>query len=117
MIRLGKIKYINYSNDYLEGSIGDLTPFINKRNSFDYEKEIRAIYYIKNDSVNTDSSLEGMHYEYGLSIPINIDILIEKIYLAPKTPDWFYKMVKSIVSKYGKKIEIIKSDLDKEPLY
>ena len=53
----------------------------------------------------------------GISVPVSLDILIEKIFVSPKSPKWFLDLVKSISIKYGLDKEVIQSDLYNGPLY
>ena len=46
-----------------------------------------------------------------------MDVLIDKIYVAPQTPDWQLNLVKSIVEKYGLGKEVVRSILDDKPIY
>ncbi len=48
---------------------------------------------------------------------INLDRLIERIYIAPETPNWFAQLVENIIKKYEIEAEIIKSHLENEPFY
>ena len=73
------------SNDFREGEIAfygfdSKEPFWYKRQSFAHEREVRAI-------IDTSFSLVD---EKGIFEPVNLEVLIEKIIVGPKTPDWFY---------------------------
>lgn len=57
-----------------------------------------------------DKSDEG-----GIYIKADIDILIEKIYIAPGAKPWFCELVKSVLKKYGLDKEVYPSILAKEP--
>jgi hypothetical protein len=51
-------------------------------------------------------------------LKINVDLsqLIEKIYIHPKSENWYKKLVIELVSKLDFKIEIEKSDLESDIL-
>ena len=48
----------------------------------------------------------------GINIKIDLSLLIEKIYVYPNVPTWFYELIKSIMKRYGySSIEVMKSDI------
>ena len=52
----------------------------------------------------------------GLKINVDINQLIEKIYIHPKSENWYKNLVIELVSKLGFDIEIEKSDLESDIL-
>lgn len=119
-IFIGKVKYIDYDKDWLpEGNL--FYPFLHKRLSFVHEQEIRALIMNFNDIPSEINIVEFERYNpkisNGIYIPIDIEILIEKIYISPTTPEWFGDLVKSIINRYKLNKEVIKSDLSKDPVY
>jgi hypothetical protein len=78
-----------------------------KRKSFQYEREIRII---------SDVSNNGMKIDNGLKVDVNINQLIEKIYIHPKSENWYKNLVIQLVSKLGFDFEIEKSDLESDIL-
>lgn len=82
-VHIGKANYIDFSERF--APIND--DFWFKRKSFQYENEVRAIVMRRNESVT------------GISLPVNIDVLIESIYISPYAPVWFAEVVKSILEK------------------
>ncbi len=101
---LGKVKYIDYEKDVFPTK-NPLFPFICKRKSFEHEQEFRAV------------TLHFPPSGYDRYITIDLDVLIEKIYVAPSSPDWFLELVKSVTKKYDLDKEVIPSALDAKPLY
>lgn len=86
--------------------------FIYKREEFEHENEIRALagaYSGDDDWFRHESVIE----HNGIYVPISPKILIDKIYVCPKSPDWFLELLKSILIKYGlEDKQVIRSDLD-----
>jgi len=114
-IFVGKVKYIDYDKDWLpEGNI--LHPFMHKRKSFEHEKEIRAVILDLNTK-NQKLDLDSIKFSHGFYVPIDLEILIEKIYVSPTSPDWFYTLVKSITNKYEIDKDVIKSNLSDDPVF
>lgn len=113
-IRIGKIKYIDYQADYMpDGNV--YYPFLYKRKSFEYEKELRALiirYRELDGKVDVNVFNKGGDY-----IPIDVQTLVENMYVSPTSGPWFCDLVKSILNKYGLKIRPIKSSLSKDPIY
>jgi hypothetical protein len=99
---IGKVRYDEY-NDIIRNLKGT---FWVKRKSFEYENEVRAILHIR--------KYDGLP---GISVPVDIDVLIENIYISPYAPDWFIDVVKSILNKYSVEKEVYKSNMLIESFY
>ena len=103
-IATGFVNYIDFSKDF--SSFYDTLFF--KRYSFAHEKEVRSVIYRHMDIKDLPT---------GIYIPINLDRLIENIYVSPTSQPWFYEVVKNIVDKYGLKKNVLQSTLNEEPFY
>ena len=53
----------------------------------------------------------------GVSVPVNIQLLIDKIYISPYAPKWFEEVVHSIMEKYEVLRPVVYSDMCKQPFY
>lgn len=103
---IGEVNYIDYKKEYIP--FDDLFfPFLFKRKSFQYEREVRII---------TDTSKSDIKLDEGLKINVDINQLIEKIYIHPKSENWYKKLVIELVERLGFDIEIEKSDLESDIL-
>lgn len=103
---IGEVNYIDYKKEYIP--FDDLFfPFLFKRKSFQYEREVRII---------TDSSKSDIKINDGLRINVNLKYLIEKIYIHPKSENWYKKLVIDLVHKLGYDFDIEKSDLESDIL-
>ena len=100
-ISIGKVKYIDLKKRFT--SINGA--FWYKRKSFEYEKEVRAI--IKKHDFK----------KKGIYIPVNIDKLIDGIYISPYASEWFVDVVKSVVDKYNINIPVSYSQMVEKPFY
>jgi hypothetical protein len=81
-----------------------------KRKSFEHEREYRLMI-----TQTSDNNLEPLG---GVYVRVDLTSLIERIYIAPNSPGWFSELVKSITeSKYNLNVEVIQSDIDRDPLY
>lgn len=117
-IYLGIIKYIDYEKDYI-ASYGNLfSPFVHKRKSFEHEKELRAFIMkwpsdlMRKTNNYTEETING-----GISIKVDIEELIERIYIAPNAPKWFTNLVIKVVKRYGYDIEVFQSELNNNPMF
>jgi hypothetical protein len=103
---IGEVNYIDYKKEYIP--FDDMFfPFMFKRKSFQYEREVRII---------SDLSESNIKINDGLKIDVDINQLIEKIYIHPKSENWYKKLVIELVSKLDYTIEIEKSDLESDIL-
>ncbi|OIV43983.1 hypothetical protein [Flavobacterium johnsoniae] len=103
---IGEVNYIDYKKEYIP--FDDLFfPFLFKRKSFQYEREVRIL---------TDTSKNDIKLNDGIKINVDINQLIEKIYIHPKSENWYKKLVIELVERLGFGFEIEKSDLESDIL-
>lgn len=103
---IGEVNYIDYKKEYIP--FDDMFfPFLFKRKSFQYEREVRII---------ADLSEQDIKINDGLKIEVDICQLIAKIYIHPKSENWYKKLVIELVDKLGFDFEIEKSDLESDIL-
>ncbi|KAF2081352.1 DUF2971 domain-containing protein [Flavobacterium sharifuzzamanii] len=103
---IGEVNYIDYKKEYIP--FDDLFfPFLFKRKSFQYEREVRIL---------SDTSKSEIKLNDGLKINVDINQLIEKIYIHPKSENWYKKLVIELVERLGFGFEIEKSDLESDIL-
>jgi hypothetical protein len=103
---IGEVNYIDYKKEYIP--FDDVFfPFLFKRKSFQYEREVRII---------SDVTQSNIKLNDGLKINVDINQLIEKIYIHPKSENWYKNLVIELVSKLGFDFTIEKSDLESDIL-
>ena len=103
---IGQVNYIDYKKEYIP--FDDLFfPFLFKRTSCQYDREVRII---------SDTSDTKININDGIKINVDISQLIDKIYIHPKSENWYKNLVIELVSKLGFDIEIEKSDLESDIL-
>lgn len=103
---IGEVNYIDYKKEYIP--FDDMFfPFLFKRKSFQYEREVRIISDISNSKIKIND---------GLKINVDISELIEKIYIHPKSENWYKNLVIQLVSELGFNFHIEKSDLESDIL-
>lgn len=114
-IYLGMVKYIDYEQDHIDAR-NLFSPFVHKRKSFEHERELRGLlmkWPTSSGSINYDE--ETIHG--GVPIKVDIEELIEKIYVAPNAPSWFTNLVNTAVKRYGYDIEVIQSEMNNTPMF
>lgn len=110
-VHIGMINYIDYQIESIPRE-NLLSPYIHKRKSFEYEKELRALISVPR------SDCEGaVDSQAGIYVPIKLDVLINRIFVAPTAPDWTIELIRSVIKKYDLKIEVLQSSLSSKPLY
>jgi hypothetical protein len=103
---IGAVNYIDYKKEYIPFE-DTFFPFLFKRKSFQYEREVRVI---------SDTSVSRISINDGLKVDVNIDQLIEKIYIHPKSENWYKNLVIELMQKLDFTIAIEKSDLESDIL-
>lgn len=133
-IYISKVEYIDYSEEEIPGwgtlgNIGDtLSPFIHKRESFEHEKELRAIIHdlpwhseegatVKAEDIR-NSDLDESVYEPGRPVEVNLETLIESIRVSPEANSWVNQLVRDVCNTYGLDEDLIDSSpMTQKPLY
>ena len=96
------VKYLNYEKNE-PPSTNALDPFFCKRKAFEHEKELRAMITLFNENPTI--------VEHGLSVPVDLNLLIEMVHISPKAPIWFSQMVQKLLIRYELKVQIKNSNL------
>lgn len=98
---LGAVNYISF-----EEPLGvDSIPVWYKRKAFQHEQEVRAVI--------RETGTSGV----GKAVEVDLDLLIEKVYISPSAPTWFASLVERTMGRYGLKKMVEHSKLDEEPIY
>jgi hypothetical protein len=90
-----------------------------KRKSFEHERELRAVAFEVEERSQANVILKMDPLPGGgVAIPVDVEKLVEKVYVAPKTPGWFRDVVESALRQYGfSGIPVAQSKLYDAPLY
>ncbi|MDR0196587.1 MAG: hypothetical protein LBI73_15835 [Myroides sp.] len=103
---IGEVNYIDYKKEFIPFE-DQFFPFLFKRKSFQYEKEIRII---------TDVTPLNIEVNEGIKIHVDVEQLIEKIYIHPKSENWYKNLVLELMQKLNFKFDVEKSDLESDIL-
>lgn len=130
-IFIGQVFYIDYSNALWMGTIknpdtgeehpapaygGGFHAVLHKRHSFDYEKELRCLFWqppIRNGQID----LSAQDINTGHYIEVDLDCLVDAVFIAPNAGTWFKELVESTIKNNGYVFKVIHSVLAEEPVF
>ncbi|MFT3838874.1 MAG: DUF2971 domain-containing protein [Myxococcaceae bacterium] len=84
-LHVGKVAYLDEPPERDE-----LDPFFTKRQSFDYERELRVLWRSERESD-----------ERGRYLPADLEALVSQVVVPPGASHWFEDLVRSVTGKYG----------------
>lgn len=118
---IGKVRYVDYSTDWIPES-NLFYPFLHKRKNFAHENELRAIIQRVptrqgSNAKSLEIDIEKEICDIGIYIHVDLNILIESIFLSPKAQAHFGDAVKAILIKYGLDKKVSLSSLVQNPMY
>ncbi len=119
VVQVGTVRYVDYEKEWIPES-NALAPFLYKRKSFEFEREVRALVPLsdlRQATRRTDSD-DKAEAPRGYWHPVDLCALIERIFVAPDAPEWFADLTRDVASRYGyDAIPVTKSSLAKTPLF
>jgi hypothetical protein len=108
-VYVGEVRYINYETDQMpEGNA--LWPFVHKRKSFEHEQELRVVVVHQNQDLQASSPP-------GVRVRVDLRQLLERIHVAPESPDWFREVVYTSLERFEVRRDVERSALDATPLF
>lgn len=124
-----RVRYVDYETAFipLGGPVSIYLPVVHKRLSYEHEHELRLFCWGHNRRLDelqrqgmliagTTIELHPLPDHPGVALPVDLDALIEAVYVAPSSPGWFYELVKSVLSTFGVNKPVHQSDLDRDPV-
>lgn len=117
-VRVGTVRHVDYETEWIPES-NPLAPFLYKRKSFEFEREVRALIpltdlkaTLRSETASDPKDARGYWHELDLST------LVERIYVAPDAPEWVAELTRDVARRYDySSIEVVKSSLADSPLY
>jgi hypothetical protein len=98
---VGMVNYIDYEKDHIE--VGNLFNYItHKRRSFEHERELRAVLWLP----NIKGKLEMAAEDRGLVAPVDLNQLIERVFINPNADPLLQEVVAGLKTTYGLKARI-----------
>lgn len=108
---IGRVNYIDFNKDFFHP--GNLfNPIMHKRISFAHENEVRAVITTRFAKPPENISVVGS----GIQVPIEINKMIDTIYVHPESPNWYLELVSSLVKRYAVEVEVLRSNLGAAPI-
>ena len=90
-LQIGVVNYHDYDSHSMQ--LGNIFfPAMSKRTSFDHEKELRIATLRIADNEHPNP--------IGISVTCDVEILIEKVLISPRSPVWNVDLVKSLLRRY-----------------
>ncbi len=130
-IFIGQVSYIDYANTLLMSGIqnadtketipapdygGNFRSVLLKRNSFEHEKELRCLFWqphIRNGKIDLGcQDIDTGHY-----IQVDLDSLIESVYIAPNAGAWFRELIENTRKKNAHAFQVFHSELAEDPIF
>jgi hypothetical protein len=93
---------------------GTLGPCMNKRKSFEHERELRSVVYPLSNIQQRTGEPESLGGTY---VPVHLDQLIEKVLVAPLALPYYLAVVRSVATRFDLNCPVEKSPLYDGPLY
>lgn len=117
-VYVGKIKYIDYEKEAIPVR-NMLSPYVYKRKSFEYEDELRALIWTPQYGKNNILDPQGnkLAITFGLYVTVDIERLIDNIFVAPNAPSWILEVIRSVTNKFGIAKPVTQSNLASTPVY
>jgi hypothetical protein len=121
-VYIGLVQYLDYSTRRVPDG-HSFGPFLHKRVHFVHENEVRAIIQVP-PSPRPDPTIgpAELHIEddavaeYGLTVPVDLTVLIENIYLAPGTHKWIREALHGLLTRYQLHLTPHQSALGEPPV-
>lgn len=114
-ISVGRVAYVSYDSDRIPDDT--LSPYFHKRNSFEHEREYRAIMQPLKRKKNGDIDFKKSSLKDGLYVPVDLDKLVETVHISPTCPTWQKDVAQSLLKKYKLNRNVRQSKLSEKPLY
>lgn len=106
-IYIGKVIYYDEHSESIPLK-GSFLPFLWKRRIYEYEKEVRCCSLVS-EADEKDFTWDEQGIYNGLLIPVDLDTLIDSIYISPYSPKWFRELITTLNDHFGIRAEIIHS--------
>jgi hypothetical protein len=113
---LGMVKYVDYDT-HLISEKDCRAHFMHKRQSFEHEREVRAL--IQDLPKDTRGHITNANNPEmsGRVVTIDLNLLIDAVYVAPGASHFFRDLVQRVMKKYALHKELVQSRLDESPVY
>lgn len=108
IINVGIVSYIDYSKQSMP--FDGFSPFIYKRVSYSFENELRALLQYRSSENNAHKFIDNETL-LGLPIKVNLNMLIENIFVSPYSPKWIYSSIVNLLDRLNLQYPIKRSSM------
>lgn len=116
--QIGEVKYVDHET-YMNREKDGFFSIMFKRKSFQHERELRVCYVdayeFQQDVKNPAEFFCPTNARLVETVPVDLNALVESVRIGPQTPDWFVKLVKDSVLRFGYNLPVSQSGLDNYP--
>jgi hypothetical protein len=117
-VEIGQVQYIDYETARVETAPIDMLALcMRKRKSFEHERELRAIHWDSTESMEIIHKERTHNSKQIILIPICLDTLIEKVFVAPTSPPSYMDLTKSELERFGIDKPVQQSRLAEDPIW
>ena len=125
-IYIERVRYVDYDTDRIPED-DPLAPYLHKRQSFEHEREVRAIVQNPPPGINLSElrtsirnieeilSRKWMDSPSGAYYEVDLNLLIKEVIVDPFAPDWFPALVNAVAERYQLEAPIVLSSLTALP--
>ena len=110
---IGVVSYIDY-DEHAMNLENHFRPLLCKRRSFMHEQELRAITVFPAPAGTWDNA----NNPEGQLVPVDVNELIESVYVAPQAPTWFASTIAETLRRLAfVKLSVRQSRIDEDPMF
>jgi hypothetical protein len=113
-VHVGMIEYIDFDSELVPEDDA-FRPAVYKRKSFAYEHEVRAV--IAKFPEGDADGRQPSPFKAGLAVPVDMNRLIEKVYVSPSSELWIADLIRTLVDKFETNLPVVHSTLDDDPVF
>ena len=111
-VQIGRVTYNNYETAFLPGD----SYFWYKRKSFEHEREVRVMIEPSDEKRNELAEIYKSN-SFTITHPINLDMLIENVYVSPYASDWIKDVVEEELKLCGLNKPVLSSNMNDDALF
>lgn len=105
---VAKVTYLDFDHEGWDSS-NLLSNVLHKRRSFEHEREVRL--------VTLHTAEDGLEAQpAGFYAEVDLDVLVERVHVAPSSPEWFRQAVVAATQQFGLDCEVVTSRLAERPV-
>jgi hypothetical protein len=114
-VRIGKVSYVDYDSEVFDEA-NAFNLILHKRLSFEHERELRAFIWPSEEEI-AELKKADLGTDEGIYVSVDLNSLIDEMYVSPSAPNWFAETVKRSVRNSGLGHPIRHSKLNDEPFF